>query len=206
MNSAIDEIGTDTSCLMLAPAWRGASGMVSRIRHSDSRWRALEAIAASMTCARAAASASALSSASVRPLPAREDVPEPDGRFVAPPLLPALVNDLAVPYSRQQAARWAAYPEYYRAGRRGAMDPSDPPSRFHVEYGVPHFDAGEDGTLVRHRLTEVRPGVFIADDGETLDLREPAPSWRGLRLNPVTNGPLGLQWVLLGVVVVVEHQ
>jgi CubicO group peptidase (beta-lactamase class C family) len=136
-------------------------------------------------------------------LPAREDVPEPDGRFVAPPLLPALVNDLAVPYSRQQAARWAAYPEYYRAGRRGAMDPSDPPSRFHVEYGVPHFDAGEDGKLVSHRLTEVRPGLFVADDGETLDLRTGSRQWRGLHLHPVTNGPRPWQWTLLAIVATV---
>jgi CubicO group peptidase (beta-lactamase class C family) len=132
-------------------------------------------------------------------LPAREDVPEPDGRFVAPPLLPALVDDLAVPYSRQQAERWAAYPEYYRAGRRGAMDPTDPPSRFYVQYGAPHFDAGEDGTIVRHRLTEVRPGLFIADDGETLDLRAGSRQWRGLHLHPVTNGPLTWQWAVLAV-------
>ena len=71
------------------------------------------------------------------------------------------------------------------------MDPTAPPSRFHVEAGVPYFDASEDGTPIPHRLVESQPGLFLADNGETLDLRGPVPHWRGLRLNPVTNGPCG---------------
>jgi hypothetical protein len=38
---------------------------------------------------------------------------------------------------------------------------------------VPYFDASEDGTPVRQLLTEVRPGLFLAENGETLDLRGP---------------------------------
>jgi hypothetical protein len=68
---------------------------------------------------------------------------------------------------------------------------------------VPYFDAAEDGTPVRHRLSEYRPGLFLADNGETLDLRGPSRRWRGIDLNPVTNGPLAGQWALLAVVVVV---
>ena len=64
------------------------------------------------------------------------------------------------------------------------MNPDCPPSRFHVESGVPYFDAAEDGTPVRHRLTEFRPGLFLADNGETLDLRGPSPRWRGHRPQP----------------------
>ncbi|HEU4426517.1 MAG TPA: serine hydrolase domain-containing protein, partial [Pilimelia sp.] len=136
-------------------------------------------------------------------LPTQSDVVEPDGRFVAPPDLADRIAAVAMPASSQQSARWAGYPELYRTGQFGAMDPASPPSRFHVESGVPYFDASEDGTPVRHRLSEFQPGLFLAENGETLDLRGRSQRWRGLDLNPVTNGPLGWQWALLAVVVVV---
>jgi CubicO group peptidase (beta-lactamase class C family) len=136
-------------------------------------------------------------------LPTQSDVVEPDGNFVAPPDLADRIAAVAMPASGRQAVRWAGYPRLYRTGQPGAMDPTDPPSRFHVESGVPYFDAGEDGKLVRHRLSEFAPGLFLADNGETLDLRGPSRRWRGLDLNPVTDGPLPVQWVLLAVVVAV---
>jgi len=108
-----------------------------------------------------------------------------------------------MPASASQPARWTGYPEWYRTGHRGAMSPTKPPSRFHVESGAPYFDAAEDGTPVRHRLTEFRPGLFLADTGETLDLGRTPAQWRGLDLNPVTNGPRPMQWALLAVVAVV---
>ena len=125
------------------------------------------------------------------------------GSFRGPPDLPVRIGTLALPTTVEQYARWAGYPALYRTGQPGAMDPQKPPSRFYVESGVPYFDASEDGTPVRHRLTEFRPGLFLAENGETLDLRASSPRWRGLDLNPVTNGPLAGQWVVLvGVVVV----
>ena len=130
-------------------------------------------------------------------LPTQSDVIEPDGKFVPPTDLADRVAAVALPASSRQSARWAGYPELYRTGQPGAMNPEFPPSRFYVESGVPYFDAGEDGTTVRHRLTEFRPGLFLAENGETLDLRAPSPRWRGLDLNPVNNGPLAGQWVLL---------
>ncbi|HEU4421805.1 MAG TPA: hypothetical protein VFR67_04595, partial [Pilimelia sp.] len=136
-------------------------------------------------------------------LPTQSDVVEPDSGFVAPPNLADRIAALAIPASSQQSARWAGYPEWYRTGQPGAMNPASPPSRFHVESGAAYFDAAEDGTPVRHRLTEFAPGLFLADNGETLDLRGPSRRWRGVDLNPVTNGPLGWQWALLAVVVVV---
>jgi CubicO group peptidase (beta-lactamase class C family) len=136
-------------------------------------------------------------------LPTQSDVVDPDEKFVAPPDLPGRIAALAMPASPQQSARWAGYTGYYRTGQLGAMNPDYPPSRFHVQAGVPYFDAAEDGTPVRHRLAEFQPGLFLADNGETLDLRGPSQRWRGLDLNPVTNGPLAWQWVLLAVVVVV---
>jgi CubicO group peptidase (beta-lactamase class C family) len=136
-------------------------------------------------------------------LPAQSDVVEPDDHYVAPRDLAARIAAVAMPASGQQLARWAGYHELYRTGQMGAMNPADPPSRFYVESGVPYFDAAEDGTPVRYRLTEFQPGLFLAENGETLDLRGPSPRWRGVNLNPVTNGPLAGQWALLAVVVVV---
>lgn len=135
--------------------------------------------------------------------PIQTDVSEPDSKYVPPPDLANRITAVAMPASSQQVARWAGYHEWYRTGQPGAMSPTDPPSRFHVDAGVAYFDASEDGTPVRHRLTEFQPGLFVADNGETLDLRGPSPRWRGLDLNPVTNGPLPWQWALLALVVVV---
>jgi hypothetical protein len=128
---------------------------------------------------------------------------DPDSHYVAPAHLADRIAAVAMPASSQQSARWAGYAGYYRTGRLGAMRPDYPPSRFYVESGVPYFDAAEDGTPVRHRLSEFQPGLFLAENGETLDLRGPSQRWRGMDLNPVTNGPLAAQWALLAVVVVV---
>jgi CubicO group peptidase (beta-lactamase class C family) len=142
----------------------------------------------------------------MRGLPTQSDVVEPDGHWVAPPDLADRIAAVAMPASGQQTARWAGYAEWYRTGQPGAMDPTAAPSRFHVESGVPYFDAAEDGTPVRHRLTEFQPGLFLADNGETLDLRGRSPRWRGLDLNPVTNGPLAWQWVLLALVLMIAAE
>ena len=42
-----------------------------------------------------------------------------------------------------------------------------------MDAGVPYFEADDPETeaLVRHRLAEGEPGPFLADNGETLDLR-----------------------------------
>ncbi|MGH8836236.1 MAG: serine hydrolase domain-containing protein, partial [Actinomycetes bacterium] len=136
-------------------------------------------------------------------LPTQSDVVDPDSHYVPPPDLAARIAAVAMPTSSEQSARWAGYAGYYRTGQPGAIDPTKPPSRFYVESGVPYFDAAEDGTPVRSRLTEFQPGLFLAENGETLDLRGSPMRWRGVALNPVTNGPLAWQWALLAVVVVV---
>jgi len=130
-------------------------------------------------------------------LPTQSDVVEPDGRFVPPPDLPARIRALALPASSDQSQRWERYVGLYRTGDLGAMDPSAPPSRFLLRSGVPYFDAAEDGSLVLNRLTEFRPGLFLSQAGETLDLRTSSPQWRGLDLHRVNGGPLAAQWVLL---------
>lgn len=136
-------------------------------------------------------------------LPTQSDVVEPDTQYVAPLNLADRIAAVALPASSDQARRWARYAGYYRTGKPGAMNPTYPASRFYVESGVPYFDAAEEGTSVRVRLTEFQPGLFLAENGETLDLRGPSLRWRGVDLNPVTNGPLTGQWALLAAVVTV---
>lgn len=138
----------------------------------------------------------------MRALPSQTGVADPDGHFVPPPDLGAQIAALALPASTEQSRRWAEYGGSYRTGRLGTMNPGAPASRFYVDAGVPYFDACEDGTAVRHRLTEVRPGTFLAENGETLDLSGASPSWRGMALHPVSDGPLRWQWALLAGVAV----
>jgi hypothetical protein len=130
-------------------------------------------------------------------LPTRSDVVDPDMSFVPPPDLAEQVVEGAMPRSSEQSRRLATYAGRYRTGEPGAMDPFKSASRFHVESGVPYFDAAEDGTPVRHRLTEFQRGLFLIPDGEALDLRGPSLSWRGVRLNRVNGGPLPGEWALL---------
>jgi CubicO group peptidase (beta-lactamase class C family) len=136
-------------------------------------------------------------------LPAQPDVVESDSHYIPPPDLAARIAAIAIPASSEQSARWAGYHDLYRTGQMGAMNPDYPPSRFYVDSGVPYFDAAEDGTVVTYQLTEFQPGLFLAGNGETLDLRAPSQRWRGVNLNPVTGGPLAWQWTLLAVISIV---
>ena len=79
------------------------------------------------------------------------------------------------------------------------MNPTNPPSRFRVQAAWRTSTPARTGRRCGIRLTEFQPGLFLADDGETLDLRGPPARWRGVRLNPVTGGPRGAQWALLAV-------
>jgi hypothetical protein len=83
------------------------------------------------------------------------------------------------------------------------LDPASPPDRFFVRAGIPTFDAYERGSLVRLRLTEVEAGLFLAENGETLDLRGPVPTWRNLDLVRITGGPAPWQWAILAASAVV---
>jgi hypothetical protein len=81
------------------------------------------------------------------------------------------------------------------------LNPFDPPERFLLDEGIPYFqtqDVDETDSPVRHRLVEVSTGVFLADNGETLDLSGNVPHWRGFRIIRVAEGPAPWQWVVLG--------
>ena len=129
-------------------------------------------------------------------LPERPQVVD-GGSFEPPAGLSDMISKAAMAPDAEQAARWASYSGRYRAPVWGLLAPIGPTARFSVEGGVPYAAIpDDDGTLVRHRLTEIRPGLFLADNGETLDLRGPDPTWANLRIVRVT-GPLWWQWVLL---------
>jgi CubicO group peptidase (beta-lactamase class C family) len=121
------------------------------------------------------------------------------------PRLPADMADLvagaAMPPTADQAHRWAGYLGAYRAPDWNLLDPFDPPERFLLDNGIPYFETqnvDETDSPVRHRLVEVSTGVFLADNGETLDLSGSVPRWRGFRLVRVAEGPAPWQWVVLG--------
>lgn len=138
-------------------------------------------------------------------LPSRPPVADPDLLFQPPAGMANLVAKAAMVVTGDVAARWSAYVGTYRRPVWGYLDPAAPPDRFVLDAGVPYFEAKDPETesLVRHHLTEVRRGLFVADNGETLDLRGRDPTWRNLRLTRVTGGPAPWQWALLAIVAVV---
>jgi CubicO group peptidase (beta-lactamase class C family) len=127
-----------------------------------------------------------------------------DDRDYQPPSdLAGLIEAVAMPASADQAARWATYSGDYRVTSWGVFPPTVPASRFAVANGVAWYDAAEDWSVERHRLTEFEPGLFLADNGEVLDFRGPAPTWRNLELIPVAGGPQPWQWAVLVLIAVV---
>jgi hypothetical protein len=137
-------------------------------------------------------------------LPAQAPFADPDGGYRPPAGMADLVSSAGMRPIGDEAARWARYAGTYRTPDQGYLNPMRSPQRFLVESGVPYFDADtSSGSLVRHRLTEIQPGLFLAENGETLDFSGSPPTWRNLDLVRVTGGPATWQWGLLGVVAVV---
>jgi CubicO group peptidase (beta-lactamase class C family) len=133
-------------------------------------------------------------------LPPRPRVTEPQWLRL-PSEMAGLVAGAAMPSTADEAARWAGYVGAYRAPDWNVIDPFDPPERFLLDKGIPYFETqevDETDSPVRHRLVEVSTGVFLADNGETLDLSGSVPRWRGLQLVRAAEGPAAWQWVVLG--------
>jgi CubicO group peptidase (beta-lactamase class C family) len=129
-------------------------------------------------------------------LPWRPPVTDP-GLFRPPADMADLVAHVAMVPTGDEGVRWAAYSGPYRAPAWDVLSPTGPAGRFFVDGGVPWFvEVDEAESIVRHRLVEVSPALFLADNGETLDLRGPVPRWGGLRLVRVA-GPAWWQWVVL---------
>jgi CubicO group peptidase (beta-lactamase class C family) len=133
-------------------------------------------------------------------LPTRPPVVDPNSSYEPPPGMANLVARVAMDPMGDEDTRWAAYSGRNREPEWGVLDPTGPPDRFVVEAGIPYFLADDDdtGTLVPHRLAEVQPGLFLADNGQTLDLRGHVPTWASLRLVRVAGGPAPWQWAILG--------
>ena len=130
-----------------------------------------------------------------------------DEAYLLPTDLAGLIDRAGMAPRGDESTRWGRYVGLYRTPDMGLLDPTRSPQRFIVDGGVPYFDADDPNdyqVLVRHRLTEIEPGLFLADDGETLDLRGPAPTWRNLDLVPVAGGPAPWQWGLLAATAVVS--
>jgi hypothetical protein len=133
-------------------------------------------------------------------LPPRPPVVEPEWLRLPADMADRLAAAV-MPRTADQAGRWAGYVGAYRAPDWNVIDPFDPPERFLLDRGIPYFETqhvDETDQPVRHRLVEVTRGVFLADNGETLDLSGSVPRWRGFRLVRVAEGPAPWQWVALG--------
>ena len=109
-----------------------------------------------------------------------------------------------MPPTGDRASRWAAYAGTYRMPSWGVIDPAAPPERFLVEDGVPYFETAETGALTRYRLSEIQPGLFLADNGEALDMRSTPPTWRNLELVPAQGGPMPWQAAIMALAVIVS--
>jgi CubicO group peptidase (beta-lactamase class C family) len=132
-------------------------------------------------------------------LPLRPPAADPNIFFEPPAGMANLVANTAMVATGDEAARWAAYSGLYRMPAWGYLELNGPPDRFVVDAGVPYFETDDEADVpVRHRLAEVEPGLFLADNGETLDLRGGVPSWRNFRLVRVSGGPSTWQWGILG--------
>ncbi len=135
-------------------------------------------------------------------LPWQSEFPDDGARFQPPDDLDRRVAAAAMPPTSDQAARWASYTGDYRIPSWGYIDPTARPERFLVEAGVPYFETSETGTLVRDRLTEIQPGLFLADNGEMLDLRSAAGTWRNMHLVAAQAAPLPWQAGMLALVAI----
>jgi CubicO group peptidase (beta-lactamase class C family) len=136
-------------------------------------------------------------------LPTQAPVVERDGHWLPPNDLTRSVAELAMPPLGDESTRWATYSGGYRTIGWGLVDPVGLPGRFLVESGQPYFDSVDDGVVTRQRLSEIEAGLFLADNGETLDLRVQPPTWRNLELSRVA-GPAPWQWALLAASAVVS--
>ena len=132
-------------------------------------------------------------------LPWQPPVADANTFFEPPAGMANLVANAAMVTTGDEASRWAAYSALYRMPAWGYLDLSGPSDRFVVDAGVPYFETDDNADVpVRHRLTEVEPGLFLADNGETLDFRASVPTWRNFRLVRVSGGPSTWQWGILG--------
>jgi hypothetical protein len=132
-------------------------------------------------------------------LPARPVVPDPNTAYEPPEGMAGLVAAAAMDPTGDERARWAEWVGTYGAPAWGVIAPTGPQGQFLVEGDSPVVEIVEGGSVVRLRLVEAAPDLFLAENGETLDFRGATPRWGGLRLVRLAGGPAPWQWAILGV-------
>jgi CubicO group peptidase (beta-lactamase class C family) len=121
---------------------------------------------------------------------------DPLASYQLPTDLGQLVDQTRMEPIGDEIARWATYSGDYRAPTWGVIDPLAPSGRFYIDRGVPYLETIEQADP--QPLTEIAPGLFLSDTGETLDLTGPVPTWRNIELTKASPGPAVWQWLALG--------
>ncbi|HEY8438644.1 MAG TPA: serine hydrolase domain-containing protein [Candidatus Limnocylindrales bacterium] len=132
-------------------------------------------------------------------LPDRAGPAGPETEVVLPDAMPDLIARAAMRPDGNEATRWAGYVGQYRVSSWGVISPDMPTGQISVVDGVLRITGTEDGATFGHRLTELSPGLFIADNGETLDMRTTPPTWRNFELIRAAGAPALWQWAILGI-------
>jgi hypothetical protein len=130
-------------------------------------------------------------------LPDRPGADDPSTSFRPPADFAGLVTAAAMDPTGDEAERWSSFAGAYGASKWGVIDPRAPAARFFIDGGVPFLEVIDDGQLADYRLVEVEPGVFLAENGETLDVSGSIPTWRNIGLVRITGGPAPWQWAIL---------
>jgi CubicO group peptidase (beta-lactamase class C family) len=133
-------------------------------------------------------------------LPTQDWPADPLASYQLPPALPQLVDRARMEPIGDESQRWATYSGDYRAPTWGVIDPLDSSGRFYIDQGTPYLETIEQ--IDPQPLTEIAPGRFLSDTGETLDLTGPVPTWRNIELTQASNGPGVWQWLALGLAAV----
>jgi hypothetical protein len=112
---------------------------------------------------------------------------EGDGHYRPPAGLPQSIARLALETTEQDRVRWAGYVGTYNASAWGVLNPLLATGRIYEKDDHLYIDTGRD--TGEHKLEEVMPGLFFADNGEALDLRGPTPTWRNIKMVKIEDGP-----------------
>ncbi len=132
-------------------------------------------------------------------LPDRPYVGKADGHYRPPAGMLQLVEAHEMPVSEADRMRWKEYEGLYGVRVWGVLSPAALSARVYRQgehlYLQTAGVAGDSSTS--QMLVEVSPGLFFAINGEALDFRGPAPTWRNIKLEKVGEGPAPWQKGLL---------
>jgi CubicO group peptidase (beta-lactamase class C family) len=120
-------------------------------------------------------------------LPDKTPVPVDASHAGVPGNLPALINELALPFDTAARERWNGYTGTYRLTVWGVFDPFSGGMVVREEDGNLYLDSFLDGRVFQ--LTEVLPGLLFAENGEALDFRGSTPTWRNIKMSKIGTGP-----------------